>query len=625
MRIIFTSFFFLLFVLPSYAQIVVGPLNTNPVLTRLYDNGKLQLSFGEKDGTTLHLPFIDDFSKNHQPGAAKVLWEDNFVFINPTYGFYPPTIGVATFDGLDFNGYPYDFENPLSYGTADVLTSCPINLNQDEDGDFYAPSDSIYLSFFYQPEGLGDSPEEQDSLILEFFNPTTELWDHQWSSPGAELTSFFKIYISIVNDQYLNDGFKFRFRNYATLSGNLDHWNIDMVWLDKNRSVTEMGFPDVGFQYPVNQLLAAYTSMPYSHYQLNAESYMINVAPAQLINNHPNAVNLSNVKMLNYSEGSLVNETAYPGNIENFPGQSANVYYIPVNEGSDNYYFDDAIDEPFVSFENKFVMTSGTFDLVEDNDTIEYTQRLENYYSYDDGSAEAGIGLNIQGGRLLSKYQSVIGDSIIGFSMYFNPIVNLPVYPFYMLVYEDESAMPGDLIHIDENYDFVTYTQEGHDIFGTYWLDSAVYVNGDFYIGIAQTSETSLNLGLDRNIDSHDKMFYNYGSGWIAMEESVFGSLMMRPIFTSDMDSILLGIEEKVELITRIYPNPARDYIQIETEDEDLIHIEIYSMDGRLQVEDNFFGNTKISTDGLSNGMYIVRMKASNGSMSTKKIMIQHQ
>lgn len=606
------------------AQIVVSPLSSNPVLTRLYDNGKLQVSFGEKDGTTLYLPFIDDFSKNHQPGASKVYWEDNYVFINPTYGVYPPTIGVATFDGLDFNGYPYDFENPLSYGEADVLTSCPINLNEDEDGDLYTPSDSIYLSFFYQPEGLGDSPEEEDSLVLEFFNPTTELWDHQWNAAGEDLTSFVKVYISIVNDEYLNDGFKFRFRNYATLSGNLDHWNIDMVWLDKNRSINELGFPDVGFQYPVNQLLSAYTSMPYEHYQLNAENYMGSLAPAQLVNNHPNAVNLSNVKMLNYSEGSLVNETPYPGNIENFPGQSANTYFIPVNEGSDNYYYDDAIDETFVSFKNEFVMTSGTFDLVEDNDTIVFTQKLENYYSYDDGSAEAGIGLNIQGGRLINKYQSVIGDSIIGFSMYFNPIVNLPVYPFYMVVYEDESNLPGDLIHIDENYDFVTFTEEGHDIFGTYWLDSAVYVNGDFYIGISQTSETSLNLGLDRNIDSHEKMFYNYGSGWFEMEESVFGSLMMRPIFSSDQDSILLGIDKRVELSTRIFPNPANGFIQIETDYEEWVEVEIYSMDGRIQLGDRFSAQFRVNTTDFANGMYIVKMKAANGSMSTKKIMIQH-
>ena len=44
---------------------------------------------------------------------------------------------------------------------ADYLSSQPINLD-------YSADKNIYLSFYYQPQGFGDSPEETDSLILEF-------------------------------------------------------------------------------------------------------------------------------------------------------------------------------------------------------------------------------------------------------------------------------------------------------------------------------------------------------------------------------------------------------------------------------------------------------------------------
>ena len=245
----FTLIFLLFSVSLGFTQVVESPLSTNPQLTLQYENGKLQNSFAQKSNTTLDLPFIDDFSKNHLPGASVVLWEDNFVFINATYPIVPPTIGVATFDGLDFNGYPYDFENPTSYGEADVLTSCTINLSEDADGNPYSPSDSIYLSFYYQPQGLGDSPEPQDSLVLEFYVAETDSWIHQWSTPGEGQTSFRLVYIPIVDDIYFSPDFKFRFRNYATLSGNLDHWHIDVVWLDKNRSTSQVGFSDVGFQF----------------------------------------------------------------------------------------------------------------------------------------------------------------------------------------------------------------------------------------------------------------------------------------------------------------------------------------------------------------------------------------
>lgn len=619
-----TFLLFLLIFKSSFSQVELSPLSTNPHLTDLFEKGKLQKSKGEKSDDILHLPFIDDFSKNHQPGADKVYWEDNFVFINPTYGITPPTIGVATFDGLSFDGYPYNFENPLAYGPADMLTSCPINLSEDDLGDPYAPSDSIYLSFYYQAQGLGDSPESVDSLVLEFYDAQSDTWIHQWSMPGEDLNDFQLVYIPIIDELYFSPDFKFRFRNYATLSGNLDHWHIDMVWIDKNRSTSEVGFPDVGFQYPVNQLLGSYTSMPYSHYQLNAQNYMISSAPARLVNNNPNAINLSNVKMLNYTGDVIVNETPYPGNIENFPGQSSNIYAIPVNEGSEDYYFDDTVDETFVSFNNEFVMTSGTFDLVSDNDTISYVQNLENYYSYDDGSAEAGIGLTVNGGRMISKYQTVIGDSLIAFKIYFNPVAYLPVYPFFMVIYDVENGVPGELIHLDQDYKEVSFVQEGHDIFSYYFLDSAVYVNGDFFIGLAQTSETSLNIGFDRNTDTHENIFYFLGNGWEQLSDSYGGTLMMRPVFVSDQDTILLGVDEFVELKTVVYPNPANNVFTIESDNDDRIDYEIIGVDGRVYENDQFYRQVQVDCSSYSDGLYIVRMRNQNGSLSIQKIMVQH-
>ena len=628
MRIYFTTIFYLFILNLGFSQVELSTLSENPVLTHLFENGKLQKASynAEKSvvNNPIHLPFIDDFSKNHQPGASVVLWEDNFAFINPTYGSFPPTIGVATFDGLDFNGYPYNFESPTSYGEADVLTSCPINLSEDENGDAYTPGDSIYMSFYYQPQGLGDQPEVIDSLILEFYDAETDSWTEQWAKPGQSLTSFYIVFIPIIDDIYFSPDFRFRFRNKATLSGNLDHWNIDMVWIDKNRtSVNQNGFADVGFQFPVNQMLNGYTSMPYSHYQLNSSSYMIDLAPAQLRNNNSVAINLSNVKMLNYSEGNLVNETPFPGNIENFPPLSSASYAIPVYNGNSGYVFDPNIDEPFVSFNNEFVMTSGTFDLVKDNDTITYVQKFENYYSYDDGSAEAGIGLNVNGGRLINKFQSIIGDSLIAFKMYFNPITNNPVYPFFKLVYNDEDGVP-ELIHIDQSFSEVQFVQEGHDIFAYYWLDSAVYVNGSFYIGISQTSQTSLNLGFDKNIDTHENIYYNIGLNWVQLSDSFEGSLMMRPVFQSEMDSIILGIDDRVELFTQIYPNPANSTFTIKCNVSEGIDMEVFGIDGRSCLRERFYENTKVNVEDFSEGLYIIRLRSNSGLESIQKIIVRH-
>ena len=95
--------------------------------------------------------------------SSQTLWYENEVFVNSTYPINPPSIGVATFDGLDSTGYPYNFVNPGAYGLADKLTSKYLNL-----GVPLGVNESFLFSFYYQPKGLGNTPESTDSLVLEF-------------------------------------------------------------------------------------------------------------------------------------------------------------------------------------------------------------------------------------------------------------------------------------------------------------------------------------------------------------------------------------------------------------------------------------------------------------------------
>ena len=52
----------------------------------------------------------------------------------------------------------------------------------------YSPSDSIYLSFYWQPEGRGNQPDNGDSLILQFKNPSdanpATAWKNIWGING---------------------------------------------------------------------------------------------------------------------------------------------------------------------------------------------------------------------------------------------------------------------------------------------------------------------------------------------------------------------------------------------------------------------------------------------------------
>ena len=137
-----------------HAQEHVVPLTQNPA----YLHAKAQGHSAPKSRAVL--PFIDDFSyEGPYPDAN--LWQDKEVYVNNTMSATPPTRGVATLDGLNEYGRPY-FAQPFNSGLADSLTCLPLDLSG------YTPNDSIYLSFYYQPQGLGFAPEASDSLFLYF-------------------------------------------------------------------------------------------------------------------------------------------------------------------------------------------------------------------------------------------------------------------------------------------------------------------------------------------------------------------------------------------------------------------------------------------------------------------------
>ena len=119
------------------------------------------------------LPFFDDFShSNVYPDSTK--WTDNNVLVNDGFPLCPPNRNGATFDVLDADGRVYSYAISNAF-VAEYLTSVRIRLDSimEPEPRALTPADSVYLSFYYQPQGNGNSPETQDSLVLQF-GTTTE-------------------------------------------------------------------------------------------------------------------------------------------------------------------------------------------------------------------------------------------------------------------------------------------------------------------------------------------------------------------------------------------------------------------------------------------------------------------
>lgn len=192
------------------------------------------------------------------------------------------------------------------------------------------PADSVYFSFYYQPQGYGDAPETDDSLVLQFgygvqdfyvdsmyiqisggmleamgqdtiypgdtvyhynspCNPELYAiansvlvqndmilmpcdtvfyerikWKQVWSTPGMSLdtfmlqnngNSFKQVMIPVTDEAFFSGSFYVLFFNYGTLPStmypndrsNMDQWNVDYVYLDKNRGQKTGIIPKSGF------------------------------------------------------------------------------------------------------------------------------------------------------------------------------------------------------------------------------------------------------------------------------------------------------------------------------------------------------------------------------------------
>ncbi len=120
----------------------------------------------------LFLPFFDDFSQASLfPDSTK--WTDRNALVTDGFPLNPPSRNAATLDVLDSYGRVYDYAISNAF-VAEYLTSARIRLDSimEPEPRALTPADSVYLSFWYQPQGNGNAPETHDSLVLQFGTAT---------------------------------------------------------------------------------------------------------------------------------------------------------------------------------------------------------------------------------------------------------------------------------------------------------------------------------------------------------------------------------------------------------------------------------------------------------------------
>ena len=570
--------------------------------------------------TLLTLPFIDDFSQNYIfPDAS--LWEDMNVYINSNYADNPITYGVATFDGLDSTGYPYDFGNPTSWGGADTLTSHPIDIS--------SIIDSVFLSFYYQPQGNGNKPETKDSLRLEFFRKSDSTWVRMWGVPGAANQPFQQVMIP-VDTSFQNNAFQFRFVNWATLSGNVDHWNIDYVYLNDNRNHADTALNDVSFITNYYNMLNGYSAMPWSHYLTDTLGLMATSMDVTYRNNHSAtyAVFYKYEVIDNNGAGPIVEtypSTTSSKNVSaysNFTEPQA-VYNVNPTLINDFSFPSDGSQTKVFQIKNYFSVTPP--DVNTNNDTVDAYQVFGSYYAYDDGTAEVGYGVQGIGSKLAHEFTIRKSDTLTAFQIYFNPITNnLSGESFRLKVWS--SLNPEVLVYSQAATLYTSPIYSNTNEFLNYNLDVPLYLTaGTYYFGWEKISSQFLNVGWDLNTNNKSKVYFNSVGVW--QNASFDGSLMLRPVFGSFPDPVVSVNETNQTNDVNIYPNPASQLLNFKITNAENVthHIQLIDIYGKIILETESSLSSQIDVSNIANGIYFVRFTNNKTNFTyLRKVIISH-
>ena len=594
-------------------------LNQNPEIKK-----RKQLKASQE--IAVFLPFFDDFKQDENLPNPN-FWSDDYTFINTSFQKFPANLGVATFDALDENGEIYEHANSFGF-IADYLTSNDIRLDSlDKENRALVMADSLYFSFYYQPQGRGNAPESSDSLVLEFYSGCDKIWYPIWSYEGMPLDSFYvknqtyckQVLIPIKDSaRFYHPDFKFRFYNYASLSssiqtswqGNADQWNIDYVKLDIGRSRNDIYSEDLVFVNPPPSFLKNYRAMPYNQYKNDPTNSMVDSL---------HSIYISNLSALPYTaeyrytiSNQLLQDSVYLGGAANinpfiFEGYSA----FPRFSDPKVISFFSLFNED--KMEYTITHSVRTLD-AEFGDTLIQKQSFGNYFAYDDGSPEAGYGLSGSGNSAALRFKLNMPDTLTQVQMYFNPTVLGNEDYFYLTVWESlepEVILYEELVQVslsDDASGFISFD-----------LDELIVVSNEFFVGFTQTSDANLNVGFDLSFSPQESLFYDAGDGWYP---SIFeGSLMIRPVFANykgDETLTVINDEDGVQ----IYPNPLKSgNLTVAVDDGRNYLIHIYSLLGKLVYSTQF--QEQLNLDFLKEGVYLLRFENQiSGEIKSQKLII---
>jgi len=510
----------------------------------------LQARSGTPDTLTVTAaePFFDDFSS---PGAFP---DSNRWFVPATLfdvpqrteglAIDPPTQGVLTFDGNSRLGEPYQQGNLVS-GVADRLFSHYLDLSG------YNATSGLRLSFALQPQGRGEAPEANDSLVVLFRTPAAPPQDfvQVFSLRGGTAQGFRQYEIPLDDPAYFHAGFQLRFESHGSLNGALDLWHLDYVYLAPGRTAGDTLFADQAIGGMPGSPFAPYTALPIQQYE---------ALPAPMSAFSVQASNLAAAPAARSLRAELsepLNETPLvPVFAQEANPLLAATSVADVSFGAFSRQPLDAIS----ALDLTTYLTGG--DSYPANDTLVRRFRVDSLMGWDDGEPDAAFGFN-QARSYGIAVDLPQPDSLTAVWIRFSPLVHYNVVSGQATYLKDKGFRLAvwdrpnpDSLLLQQSGGMTVRYGDAPGGFVRYPLSEPVPVTGTFWVGVQQTDAIPLGIGFDRNYEGDYLTVYDSLGQFVPLREP--GILMIRPEFYNTrpvpaaLDAPLSGLQP------RLYPTP---------------------------------------------------------------------
>ena len=573
---------------------------------------------------SLKIPFWEDFSTSRQIPSTDRWVDSEAVRISNGLGRNAPSLNVAVFDGVDANGSPYNAKSLIN-GATDRLTSRKIDLSILP----ATQADSVYLSFFWQVNGNGELPDSKDSLVLQLKN-TSGKWINVWSQKGGkenESEAFAQELIKIPQN-YFHDSFQFRFISFSNQTGPFDTWLVDYILLNDSRHANDTAYLDRTLTRKPSFLIGPYSSMPVDQFFANPGRYLMETkteflnlnsffqpiqfstivrelhsrTPVEVLNNETVASPLPGAFERRTFTASVLNSTLLDQNADSLLLETT--YFI---RSGDNFFIENLIpgvDTTFIKWVDYRV-----------NDTVRVNTVIDDYFAYDDNEPDFAAGINQRGGQLAYAFFAEKKALLTHIDINF-PFVQQAGTPIEVMVWSNLDNKVKSVL-FRASYSVLKPSFIGE--LGAYELHKPVFVQDTFYIGFQQATNEFLGVGLDKNHDTGDRMYFNVSGKW-QKNQFVKGSFLMRPRFDKKTARKLRNAGSASASSPNLYPNPSSGQIFVEGEITSIRVFDNQGQQGRFTVRQSEHG-IWIDLGKNKKGVYLLRF-LKKGRPFTKKIIV---